>query len=178
MIDIVSNALKTEIANFEVRIKSGQGDAMKLHEQLLKNLERRMQDIEARELAQWEAQSNPDPSQRMPAEIFKRLNEKLLKEKADVMEAMCNARKAMPQPQDYEEKLHRFHDALNALNDPNKTTEQKNRHLKDCIERIDYYRETPTRSKRKEGEKKGTTFNTAGGRWNAYPIDVDVKLKV
>jgi hypothetical protein len=151
---------------------------MKLHEKLLKNLAKRMQDLEAKELAQWEAQSNPDPSQRMPAEIFKKLNEKLLKEKADLMEAMCNARKAMPQPQDYEEKLHRFHDALDALNDPNKSVEEKNKHLKDCIDRIVYYREAPSRSKRKEGEKKGTTFKTTGGRWDTNPIEVDVELKV
>ena len=178
MLDIVTDTLKQSIADFEVRIKNNQGDAMKLHEKLLKTLEKKMQDLEARELAQWEAQSNPDPSQRMPAEIFKKLNEKLLKEKADLMEAMCNARKAMPQPQNYEEKLNRFHNALDALNDPNKSVEEKNKHLKDCIERIEYYREAPSRSKRKQGEKKGTTSKTAGGRWDTKPIEVDVKLKV
>ena len=94
------------------------------------------------------------------------------------MEAMCNARKAMPQPQNYEEKLNRFHNALDALNNPNKSVEEKNKHLKDCIERIEYYREAPSRSKRKQGEKKGTTSKTAGGRWDTKPIEVDVKLKV
>ena len=187
---LVADILKQNIADFEIRIKSGQGDAMKLHEKLLKTLEKKMQDVEARELAQWEAQSNPDPSQRMPAEIFKKLNEKLLKEKADLMEAMCNARKSMPQPQDYEEKLNRFHNALDALNDPNKSAEEKNRHLKDCIDRIEYYREKPERMKnneirtyrngREDGKGRRLKPNPlkSGANWTETPIEVDVKLKV
>lgn len=190
MLNIVTGILKKSIADFEVRIQNGQGDAMKLHEKLLKSLEKKMQDLEAKELAQWESQVNPDPSQRMPAEIFKKLNEKLLKEKDEVKEAMCNARKAMPQPQDYEEKLHRFHEALDALNNPKKSVEDKNRHLKDCIERIDYHREKPERIKNpekktyrngREGGKgrrlKPNPLKT-GANWTNSPIEVDVKLKV
>ena len=37
-----------------------------------------MKELQAKELAQWEAQSHPDESQRMPPHIFKQLNEKLL----------------------------------------------------------------------------------------------------
>ena len=190
MIDIVADILKKRIADFEVRIKNGQGDAMKLHEKLLKSLEKKMQDLEAKELAQWEAQANPDPSQRMPAEIFKKLNEKLLKEKDEVKEAMCNARKSMPQPQDYEEKLRRFHEALDALNNPNKSIEDKNRHLKDCIERIVYHREKPERIKnpekktyrngREDGKGRRLKPNPlkSGASWTNPPIEVEVHLKV
>lgn len=190
MLTIVTDILKKSIADFEVRIQNGQGDAMKLHEKLLKSLERKMQDLEAKELAQWEAQANPDPSQRMPADIFKKLNEKLLKEKDEVKEAMCNARKSMPQPQDYEEKLRRFHEALDALYDPNKTVEEKNRHLKDCIDRIEYHREKPERIRNTEkktyrngrADGKGRRLKPnplpSGANWTNPPIEVDVHLKV
>ena len=188
MLDMVVDILKQCISDFEIRIKNEQGDSMKLHEKLLKSLEKKMQDLEAKELAQWEAQSNPDPSQRMPAEIFKKLNEKLLKEKDEVKEAMCNARKSMPTPVDYKEKLVRFQDALNALLDPNVDALQKNKLLKACIERIDYNREAPQRIKntekktRKNGRLKGkyvkpTSLGT-GGHWTTPPIEIDVKLKV
>lgn len=187
MIEAIAEILRQSIADFEVRIQSGQGDALKLHEKLLKSLERKMQDLEARELAQWEAQAHPDPSQRMPAEIFKRLNEKLLKEKEEVKEAMCNARKATPDPQDYEDKLRRFRDALDALYDPNKTAEQKNRLLKACIERIDYKREKPERIRstekrtKKNGRINGRSLKpnplNTGASWTTPPIELEVKLK-
>lgn len=186
MMELVTNILRQCISDFEIRIENNQGDAMKLHEKLLKNLEKKMQDLEAKELAQWEAQADPDPSQRMPAEIFKKLNEKLLKEKEEVKEAMCNARKSMPDPVDYREKLVRFQDALDALHDPDASVERKNRLLKACIDRIEYKREKPQRIKSQQvlyydKEKKRTRYKSAldtGASWTKPPIDIDVKLKV
>ena len=182
----VIEILRQCIEDFEIRIKNNNGDSMKMHEKLLKSLELKMQDLEAKELAQWEAQSNPDPSQRMPPEIFKRLNEKLLKEKEEVKEAMCNARKSMPDPVDYQEKLARFKEALDALLDPDKDAEQKNRLLKACIERITYNRAASQRTKSQkvkyyDKEIKRTRSKSplkTGGNWISAPIELDVKLKV
>ena len=178
MLDIVVDVLRQCIKDFEIRIKNDQGDAMKLHEKLLKSLEKKMQELEAKELAQWEAQANPDPSLRMPKHIFNQLNKKLLKEMEEVKEAMCNARKSVPDPVDYKEKLARFQDALDALLDPDVDALQKNKLLKACIERIEYKREAPQRLQRDPGVKKGGQFESAGGRWTNPPIEIDVKLKV
>lgn len=178
MIERVADILKQCIADFEIRIQNQQGDSVKLHEKLLKTLEKKMQDLEAKELAQWEAQANPDPSQRMPAEIFKKLNEKLLREKDEVKEAMCNARKSAPTPIDYRQKQAKFQEALDALQSTEFDAEYKNKLLKDCIERITYHRETPQRMKRKTGEPHGVSFKTSGGKWTDPPIELDVKLNV
>lgn len=186
MIERVSDILKECIADFEMRLKNNQGDSLKMHEKLLKSLEKKMQDLEAKELAQWEAQAHPDESQRMPPHIFKMLNEKLLKEKEEVKEAMCNARKSMPNPVDYEEKLNRFHAALEALHDPEADAARKNKLLKACIEKITYSREAPQRTKSQQvlyydKERKRTRTKSplkTGGNWTASPIELDVKLKV
>ena len=178
MLDIVANTLRQCIADFEIRLKNSNGDAMVMHEKLLKSLESKMKTLEAKELAQWEAQAHPDPSQRMPPHIFKMLNEKLQKEKVELMEAMCNARKSMPEPVDYQEKIYRFTEALDALNDPNVSAEKKNRLLKACIDKITYNREAPIPTKRDPDKKKGTQFESSGGRWTNFPIEVDVKLRV
>ena len=186
MLEMVKGILTQCIEDFEKRIESNSGDAMKLHEKLLKSLEKKMQDLDAREIAQWEAQSHPDESQRMPPHIFKMLNEKLLREKEEVKEAMCNARKSMPDPIDYGEKVVRFRKALEALEDPTRDAEDKNRLLKDCIERITYNREKPERIKSQQvmyydKEKKRTRTKSplnTGGNWTKPPIDIDVKLKV
>ena len=186
MISLVADTLRNCIADFEIRIKNNNADEMKMHEELLKSLEKRMQELEAREIAQWEAQSHPDVSQRMPAHIFTMLNEKLLREKDEVKEAMCNARKSMPAHIDYEEKLQRFLDALEALLDPDRDARQKNRLLKACIERIDYKREKQERVKSQkviyyDKELKRTVSKSplpTGGNWTSTPIEIDVKLKV
>ena len=186
MIEKVSNILQNCIKDFEIRIQNNEGDSEKLHLALIKSLEKKMKDLQAKELAQWEQQSHPDPSQRMPAEIFKQLNEKLLHEKEQVQQALCNAYESMPEPVDYEEKLLLFKDALNTLKDPEASADKKNRLLKACIERIDYYREKPVRIKSQQvryyDKERKITRNKSplptGGNWTQTPIELDVKLKV
>ncbi len=161
--DGVCAILKECIEDFEIRIQNDTGDSVKLHAQLIKNLEKRMSDLKAKELSQWDAQSDPDPAKRMPQEIFQQLNAKLLKEKEEVQQALCKAYESMPEPVDYEEQMKRFTDALEALRDPEVDAEQKNRLLKICIDRIEFYRERPQR---------------VNGKWNDPPIELDVKLRV
>lgn len=186
MIARVCSILEQCIEDFEVRINNDAGDSAKLHVELIKNLERKMKDLQARELAQWEKQSDPDPAQRMPAEIFKQLNEKLLKEKDEIQQALCKAYESMPEPVDYEEKLKKFRDALDALRNPDVDAQTKNRLLKACIDRIEYSREKPQRIKSQQvryydKEQKKTRYKSplnTGGNWTSPPIELDVKLKV
>ena len=186
LIDRIGDILKQCIEDFEVRLASNAGDSAKLHSQLIKNLEKQMKDIKERELSQWEQQSHPDPSQRMPAEIFKQLNERLLKEKEEVQEALCKAYESMPEPVDFEEKIVKFRDALEALKNPDVDAEVKNNLLKACIERIEYRREQPQRIKSQQvkyydKELKITRHKSplpTGGNWTQPPIELNVKLKV
>lgn len=186
MIDRVAAVLQECIEDFEIRLKNDTGDSAKLHAKLIKNLEKKMKDLQAKELAQWEAQSDPDEEKRMPQHIFKQLNAKLLKEKEEVHQALCKAYESMPEPVDYEEKIKLFSDALNALRDPNVDAAEKNRLLKRCIDRIEYSREKPERIKSQQvryydKEQKRTRWKSPlnkGGNWTSPPIELDVKLKV
>lgn len=172
----VSEVLRECIADFEVRVQNNEGDSVNLHARLIKNLEQKMKDLEAKELSQWEAQAHPDPAQRMPAEIFKKLNENLLKEKEEVRQALCNAYESMPEPIDYEEKIYTFQEALDALHNPDLDAAIKNELLKICIERIEYYREKP---KRIQAAKQGKgTFPMTASTWTTPPIELDVTLRL
>ena len=180
----VADILKQCINDFEVRLSNNEGDSIKLHTSLIKNLEKRMKDIQDREVAQWEAQSNPDPAQRMPQEIFKQLNARLLKEKEEVQQALCKAYESMPEPVDYEDKIARFKDALEALSNPDVDAATKNKLLKSCIDRIEYHREKAVRIK---STAKRVTVNgrrikpdglPTGANWTNPPIELDVKLMV
>ncbi len=186
MLERVAAVLKQCIEDFEVRLNNDEGDSAKLHARLVKNLEAKMKELQARELSQWEKQSDPDPAQRMPPEIFKQLNEKLLKEKDEIQQALCKAYESMPEPIDYEEKVKNFRDALNALRNPEVEAQEKNRLLKVCIDRIEYSREKPQRiqsqqvryyDKKQKRTRHKSPLKT-GGNWTSTQIEIDVKLKV
>lgn len=175
VIDSVCGILEKCIEDFEIRIERDEGNSQKLHARLIKDLEKKMKALEAQELSQWESQSHPDPAQRMPAEIFKKLNEKLLNEKEEVRQALCKAYESMPEPVDYELKVAQFREAINTLKDPEADNVLKNELLKICVERIDFYKEKP---ERKDPANGGGTFPMTKSTWTQPPIELDVKLKV
>lgn len=181
----VCDILQQNIKDFEVKSKSGDNNSLKLHQERIKSLEKTLKDKEAKELSLWEAQADPDPENRMPQDIFKKLNAKLLKEKEDVQQALNNAYNTMPEPVNYEEKIIKLKDALDALQNPKKDAEEKNKLLKTCIERIEYKREKPEREVSKkvliyDKEQKKTRHISplkVGASWTNPPIELNVKLK-
>ena len=177
MIDSLSSILKESIDNFEINLKNKDNNNIKLQERMIQTLEKKLKDLEAKELAQWEAQSDPDPANRMPQEIFIQLNQKLLKEKNDVQQALIKAYEEIPEYIDYEEKILRFQAALFSLSNDDISAEEKNRLLKSCVERINYTREKPQRIKREPGEKKGSRLKR-GGAWTSPAFNIDVKLSI
>jgi hypothetical protein len=180
--DRVRDTLKQCIKDFEVRIKNNDNDSAKMHENLIKRLKLKLEELNKKELNQWEKYSEEE----MPKEIFEKLNEKVLKEKDEIQQALCKAYESMPEPIDYEEQLLRFKDALNAFDDPNVSAEKKNKLLKACIERIDYKREKAVRIKSQQTryydkETKQTRYTSplkTGGNWTNPPIELDIKLAV
>jgi DNA invertase Pin-like site-specific DNA recombinase len=186
MIDRVVQILEQCIEDFEIRLQDDTGDSAKMHSKLIKSLEQKLKDLEAKEMAQWDLQADPDPSKRMPQHIFQKLNQQLLDEREEINQALCKAYESMPEPVDYGEKIHRFRDALNALKDPEVDAQQKNTLLKQCIERIEYHRDKPERIQSKQERyydpvTKRTRWRSplpTGGNWTAPPIELDVKLKV
>lgn len=178
VIDMVGDVLEKRIHEFEAKLNQGEDNSAKVHEKFIKSLENKLKQIHAKELAQWEAQADPNPENRMPQDIFKQLKAKLAKEKEEVQQALHKAYETMPEPINYKEKVIKFKDALSTLRNPEADASEKNRLLKECVDRIEYSREKPERLTREPGEKKGTTFTTTGGHWSNPLIDIDVKLKV
>ena len=176
VMEYICYTLKDCIADFEVRIDNDQDDSSKLHKNLIDNLEKKMKELEAKELSQWEAQSDPDPDKRMPQHVFKMLNDKLLKEKEEVRQALCKAYESVPKPVDYKEKIVKFSDALAALEDPMVSAKIKNQYLKDIIERIDYERPAPVRITKDNASKYNTT-TAKGMKFHIEPYKISITLK-
>lgn len=186
ILERVKIALRESIEDAELQLDNNEGEAVKIHERLIKNLEKKLQALEEKELAQWELQADPDESKRMPQAIFQRLNEKLLQEKEETKRALKNAYETMPEPIDYEAKIRTFRDALEALQNPDVSVELQNNLLKQCIERIEYHRDRPERLKSKKTsyydkvtkKRCWTSPLKVGGNWSSPPIELDIKLKV
>lgn len=170
IVERVSDVLEKCIEDFEVRIENNEGDSVKLHASLIQNLEKKLKDLEAREISQWELQADPDPAKRMPQEIFQRLNAKLLEDKEEIRQALCKAYESMPEPVDYTDKVITFKAALEALRDSNADAAKKNSLLKACIERIEY--------KRERGERIAKKKTQSQISWSHTPIELDIKLNV
>ena len=161
MLDRVCEILKQCIKDFKLRMNEETNDSANLHAKLIKNLEKKLAELEQKELAQWEAQTDPNSENKMPPYVFKQLNAKLLKEKEETQKALITAHESMPEPVDYQETVSKFQDALDALLDENKSGEEKNKLLKACIKRIYYHRDKIER---------------VNGSWTSPPIEIDVQL--
>ena len=168
MVDFVADALRQRIREFEVEINNCDDESNKFHEKLIKSLEKKLSDLNAKELALWESQVDPNPDNRVPAHIFQAITNKLNTDREETEIALDKARKAISTPIDYEKKLETFQNALDALLDDEVSVAEKNHLLKACIDRIEYHREVPQRILGK-GNGRGYT---------SPPIELEVHLKV
>lgn len=155
MLSKIIDVLKECREDFEVKIRNDSKNTLINHTNNIKRLESKLEELNKKELSQWEKYSE----EAMPKAIFDKLNEKVLQEKEIVTKALEEARATAPTVEDYKEKLLRFTDALNGLQNPNVLAQRKNKLLKACIERIDYKREK-------------------GNRWNSTEYELDIKLKL
>lgn len=162
LLSVLKNTLRETMMDFEVRVESGEDDSFEIHRQLVARLERRMQELEELELAQWDKYTKES----MPKHIFDRLNAKVLEEKEEVQQALCTAKDSTPEPLDLKEKLSTLKEILNKLDDPDAPIEELNALMKTCIERITYRRPKTT------GEK------SSWGTGNKIELDIDLKLRV
>jgi hypothetical protein len=156
----VVKILRDAIADFELLIERDNSDSTAFHRQLVEQLERRLEDLNKQELNQWDKYTQEG----MPKHIFDTLNEKVLREKEEVQQALCTARNSVPEPVDYAAKLKTFHQALDLLLDPDAPALQQNLLLKECIERIEYNRKPKANNNRRYGTPE--------------PIELDVYLTV
>ena len=172
----VCDSIRDCIKDFELRIKEDKDDSFKLHKDLVDRLEKKLKELEEKEVIQWEAQYDPNPELRLPQHVFKRLNEKLLAEKEEIKKSLAKAKGSMPKPIDYREEMMKFTDALNALEDPNVDAKTKNRFLKNIIERIEYERPQTIRLTKEYAEKNDIEISK-GMMWYTPPYKIKLKLK-
>lgn len=176
MCNRVCDILTNYIHDFEIQLKNNDANSAKLQNNVISNLKKRLKALEEKEISQWEKYSEEG----MPKPIFDKLNEKVLKEKEETKNALKAAYESLPEIIDYREKIMKYTDALNALQDEDVSPELKNRYLKSVFTRLDYFREKPVRITKRNYQEYGLNLEDiqTGGNWYAPPFELDITLKV
>ena len=177
VLERVCDSLMNIIDDFEVRVENQKDDSIKLHRDLINRLEKQLEDLNTREKLQWNAKNHPDPEERMPSHIFKELNAELLKEKAEINQALCDAKDSMPEPIDYRERAVTFRETLEILKDPTKDATVKNMHLKRILEKIEYHRPANIKITNDNKEQLGYTKLGRKNMFHSEPFEISVFIK-
>lgn len=168
--------LRECIEDFELKLKDDNLSAIEEHQRLIQSLEKKLVKLEEQELSQWQSQTNPDESLRMPQHIFKQLNEKVLKEKDETKRALKELYETVPEKVSYEEKIVSFSMALQYLLDNEIEAELKNKYLKAIIEKITFEREKGFILTKELAEKMGVPY-TRKLCWYHPPFNLDITLR-
>jgi oligoribonuclease NrnB/cAMP/cGMP phosphodiesterase (DHH superfamily) len=113
----------------------------------------------------------------MPPHIFKDLNAKLLKEKEEINEALCEAKDAVPEPIDYRERVVTFRETLEMLKDPSINASVKNMHLKDIIEKIEYDRPPNVKITNENKEQLGYGKLGRKNMFHSEPFEISIFIR-
>lgn len=136
--DVVVNSLRGNIADFTLKLQDNKGtDLLEEHEKLIAAAEKELKDLVARrsnlfDLLERGIYSESDFMERKTV---------LDKEKQQLEDNLQELKSNVPEQIDYEEKIVQFHAAVEALEDPDMTAEEKNKLLKSIIKRIEFSRE-------------------------------------
>lgn len=136
LLDVLKDNLREVLFDFEVRVEAGEDESVEIHRQLIARLERRLQELEDLELAQWDKYTKKE----MPKRIFDKLNAQVIEEIEEVRQALNTAKDSEPEPINLKDKVSTLREIIAKMDDPDAPIEELNAMLKHCIERITYRR--------------------------------------
>ena len=166
VVDYVAEVLRQRIAEFEREATDPDSNSHAFHERHLKDLENKLEELNANEISLWKEQISP--TTKMPQHVFDALTKDLTKEREETEAAIKRVQKILATPSLNEVKLVNLKKALEALLDPKKSAAEKNQFLKACIDRVEY----------KRGQAQRLSGKGNARRYDFPPIILNVKLKV
>ena len=179
--EFLENVCKTLdqcIGDFEIKLKNADNNnEVEQHLKLIELTEKKLKKLEQTEMSQWEAQTNPDISQRMPQHIFKSLNDKVVAEISETKEALKELYGNAPKKVNYESKIATFKKALEYIKDDSISPKLKNDYLKSFIEKIEYGREKVKRISLKEAKEQGVKIISPKTVYSSTPYTIEIFFK-
>lgn len=139
----VIDVLKNVIEDFEIKLANDDGNSSKIHLNMIKNLENELAHLNELD----DEQHDLLESKIYTRETFLKRNAKLQEKKQKVIKSLNTAKETIPTTTDYKEKILRFSEALESLQNTQIDAQTKNALLKKCIKKIEYSRITNNRTK-------------------------------
>lgn len=168
---LVCEYLKKSIDDFTVLSQNDNSTAADAHLEQISILERRLKELNNKEISLWDKYSEEG----MPKEIFENLKNKCMEDKKAVEAALQKAYSDIPENIDYEEKIIRLHEAIDALVDNSVSATAKNKLLKNIIDRIDYDRPESIRMSKEDADKRGIVLH---GGYYMQDFTLDIHLSI
>ena len=137
----VSESLQDAIHDFEVLVKNEDASSEFVQKATVRNLESTLVKLRQKDARQKDAYEDGIYTK---AEYLTR-NAKLQEQIELTKQALADAKFRQPVKMDYQEKLVRFTECLNALNNPTVKPAVKNKLLKSCIQKIVYHNSLPSK---------------------------------
>ncbi|MCI8373418.1 MAG: recombinase family protein [Clostridiaceae bacterium] len=132
--DLMIDNMKHYIYNFEVLLKNENDHSHELHLSMIRTLEKELAELDIRDEEQHDLLEDGIYTK----EVFLKRNKKLQERKQELLISIQKAKESVPASVSYEEKIIRFSDALDALQDSTITAEKKNALLVKCFDKIIY----------------------------------------
>ena len=131
---VVAALEEAELPALQLKVKNGEGKAVKIQQRLLEKLEKQMAELVEQEDKQYEFLETGRYSQ----DVFDRRHATLREKMEDCQKKIYETKATMPKDVDYEERVVALKNAIKMLKDPKASPQDKNKMLRAIVERIEY----------------------------------------
>lgn len=145
----------SELPELQLKVKNGDGDALKIQQRRLKKLEEQMQEYRVQEENQYDLLETGKYTQ----DLFDRRNAALRAKMEENQTEIYKTKSSMPKNVDYAERAATLQRAIEIMRDPEATPTEKNRLLKAIIERIEFYGSAPVDKSAKGWKKNENNYS-------------------
>ena len=156
----VKEILSKTVDDFEIKLQNDEGNIVRIHENIIRNLEQDLLKLKDKDLRQKDAYEDGIYTK----EEYASRNAKLQEQICEVQLSIQRAKNTMPPEVDYQERVSRFSDCLSKFEDTDISASEMNLLLKSCIEKIIYHNSSES--------KPGI------GRFVANPFELDIYLRL
>lgn len=131
---VITALEQSELPALQTKMRNGEGNSIAIQKKLLERLEKQMEDFRQQEEKQYDLLETGVYTQ----DRFEQRNNALRKKIEECQEKIYETKATMPKQVDYAERVATLEKTIEALKDPNKSVEVKNRLLKSIVKRIDF----------------------------------------
>ena len=168
IIEATIYGLQQHLEDFEIKLKNGDGESTKLQEERIKHIHKELEEIEKQQEKLFGFLERGVYDE----ETFVKRNKALTDKREELRSAYNKMKSTLPESINYEDKIVKLSQAIEALKDDTLSANVKNNFLTAIVEKIEYDRHDADKNYGK-GQKRNR-----GGRWDKSTFTLDIFLRL